>query len=223
MDQTRVAVHPWPAARQLIEAAGKARLIVISVATPVDTLRDAARAKIRTAVREVLGLQLARAPETITLFSTPGHALRLDLPGQEVGLSTSHELGISVAAIHHCGPVGVDIMRPPQALEWQPVARDYLGQYTFNRIASLALHEQLPAFAREWTSLEACLKCSGVGLQEWHPWLAKRTGAFRVAELELPAGLFGAVALTPAVGFPSMCHFCASNCQCSSFASPYIA
>ena len=196
MDQTRVAVHPWPESRKMIAAETEAGsdLIVISVATPVGTLRDAARAQLRGAVCEVLGLRLDRAPETITLVSTPGHALRVDLPGQKIGLSTSHAPGISVAAIHHRDAVGIDIMRLPQELEWQPVAHDYLGPQAFNRIARQARHEQLAAFAREWTRLEACLKCFGVGLQEWRLSFAHRIAACRSTELELPAGLFGAVA-----------------------------
>ena len=196
MDQTRVAVHPWPESRKVIAAETEAGwdLILISVATTVGTLRDAARAQLRGAVCEVLGLLLDRAPETIALISTPGHALRVDLPGQKIGLSTSHAPGISVAAIDRRDAVGIDIMRLPQELEWQSVTRDYLGPQAFNRIARQSLHEQMPAFAREWTRLEACLKCSGVGLQEWRLSLAHRIGACRTTELELPTGLIGTVA-----------------------------
>ena len=180
----------------MIEAETKVDLdlIVISVVTHFGTLRDAARAQLRGAVREVLGLQFNLAPEAVALVSTPGQGLKVELPGQKIGLSTSHEAGISVAAIHHCGAVGVDILRLPQALEWQPVARDYLGPQAFNQIAGQTRHEQLPAFAREWTSLEARLKCSGTGLEEWHPSLARRIDACHSTELELPEGLFGAVA-----------------------------
>jgi 4'-phosphopantetheinyl transferase len=196
MDQATGAVLPWPASRPLIAAASDAGpdLVVISIATPDSTLRDAARAQLRGAVREVLGLRLDRAPETIALVSTPGRALRVDLPGHRIGLSASHESGISVAAIHRCGAVGVDIMRLTEEFEWQPVARDYLGMQALARIACRPQHEQLPAFAQEWTRLEACLKCLGVGLQEWNPSLERRIGACRSIELELPAGLFGAVA-----------------------------
>lgn len=199
MDQATVAVLPWPASRQLIATASKAGpdLVVISIATPDSTLRDAARAQLRGAMRELLGLRLDRAPETIALVSTPGQALRVDLPGHRIGLSASHEPGISVAVIRWCGPVGVDIMRLKDEFEWQPVARDYLGMDAFRRIACQARPEQLPAFAREWTRLEAGLKCLGVGLQEWSSSLEARIGACRISELELPAGLFGAVACAP--------------------------
>lgn len=198
-DQAPLAVHPWPAARPLISAAYDVGLdlIVISVTTPDSALRPAAREQLRGAVRELLGLRLGCAPAAIKLLSIPGQALQLDLPGlpgHRIGLSASHEAGISVAAIHRCGPVGIDILRITQAFDWQPVARDYLGIKALERIAGLPQFEQVPAFAREWTRLEAGLKCLGLGLQEWNAALESRIRACHITALELPAGLFGAVA-----------------------------
>ena len=171
-------------------------LLVISVVTPDSPVRHVARMQLRTAVREVLGLQLDCAPESIVLSSRPGQAIRVDLPRQGIGigLSVSHEAGLSVAAIHRCGPVGIDILRLPQEFDWQPVARDYLGPQVLARIAALPTDQQPPAFAHEWTRLEAGLKCLGVGLQEWNPSLAKRLESCRFIGLDLQAGLFGAVA-----------------------------
>ena len=172
-------------------------LLVISVVTPDSPVRHVARMQLRTAVREVLGLQLDCAPDSIVLASRPGQAIRVDLPrhGIGIGLSVSHEAGLSVAAIHRCGPVGIDILRLPQEFDWQPVARDYLGPQVLARMAALPTDQQPPAFAHEWTRLEAGLKCLGVGLQEWNPSLEKRLKSCRLARLKLPAGLFGAVAL----------------------------
>lgn len=194
--QAPLAVHPWPASRALLAAASgaSAELLVISVATLENTLRDTARAQLRGALREVLGLQLDRAPETVTLLSAPGQALRLEMPGQRIGLSVSHEPGLSVAAIRRHGPVGIDIMRVAPAFDWQAVARDYLGPQALRRIASQPVQEQPRAFAREWTRLEAGLKCLGITLQEWSPALAQRLESCRLMQLGLPAGLCGAVA-----------------------------
>lgn len=199
MPQAALAVYPWPASRPLIAALPEAGpdLMVISVATPNTTLRDAARAQLRGAVREVLGLQLNRSPASMALISVPGQAIRVDLPGHAISLSASHESGISVAAIRRGGPVGVDIMRLPEEFDWQPLARDYLGLQAFAKLECMPRHEQLPAFTREWTRLEAALKCLGIGLQEWNASLERQIRACHIIALALPAGLFGSVACKP--------------------------
>ena len=205
-----LAVHPWPASRALLAAnagngsgllgpAGSgvaADLLVISVVTPDSTLRDAARAQMRGALREVLSLQLGCAPESVVLQSIPGQPLRIEQPshGQNIGLSISHEAGLSVAALHRNGPVGVDILRIAPAFDWQAVARDYLGPQAVRRIAGQPEPEQPLAFAREWTRLEAGLKCLGFGLQEWNPGLRQGLESCRVLAIDLPSGLCGAVA-----------------------------
>lgn len=192
-------MHPWPASHHLLNTASGigAELLVISVATPDSPLRDTARTQVRGALREVLGLQLGCAPEAVNLLSVPGQALRIQLPGHTIGaigLSASHEAGLSVAAIRRHGPVGIDIMRIAPAFDWQPVARDYLGPQALQRIASQPEPDQLQAFAHEWTRLEAGLKCLGIGLQEWCPALAQRLESCRVMALDLHTGLCGAVA-----------------------------
>ena len=205
-----IAVHPWPASRALLAASAgngsgllgsagsgaAAELLVISVVTPDSTLRDAARAQMRDALREVLSLQLGCAPESIVFQSIPGQPLRIEQPShdQSIGLSISHEAGLSVAALRRNGPVGVDIMRVAPAFDWQAVARDYLGPQAVRRIASEPEPEQPLAFAREWTRLEARLKCLGLALQEWGPALAQRLEGCQLMVLDLPSGLCGAVA-----------------------------
>lgn len=197
--ETTVAVHPWPGSRHLLNTASGigAELLVISVATPDSPLRDTARTQVRSALREVLGLQLGCAPEAVNLRSVPGQPLCVELPGHAIsaiGLSASHEAGLSVAAIRRQGPVGIDIMRIAPAFDWQAVARDYLGPQAMHRIASQPEPDQPQAFAREWTRLEAGLKCLGIRLQEWCPVLAQQLESCFSMELELPSGMCGAVA-----------------------------
>ena len=205
-----LAVHPWPASRALLAASvgngsGLLRpagsdafedLLVISVATPDSTLRDAARAQLRGALREVLSLHLGCAPESIVLQSIPGQPLRVEHPphGHNIGLSISHEAGLSVAALRRSGPVGVDILRVAPAFDWQAVARDYLGPLAVRRIAIQPGTKQPSAFAREWTRQEAGLKCLGTELKEWCPALAQRLESCHFRMLAMPAGLCGTVA-----------------------------
>lgn len=207
--QAALVVHPWPDSRALLTAQAASdskllaagsdavpELLVISVLTPDSTLRDAARAQLRDALRKVLSLQLGCAPESIVLMSIPGQALRVKRPGhgQNIGLSVSHEASLSVAALRRSGPVGVDIMRIAPAFDWRAVARDYLGPQAFGRITHQPTSEQPLAFAQEWTRLEAGLKCLGLALQEWTPTLAQSLEGCRLMELDLPPGLCGAVA-----------------------------
>ena len=204
-----LTVHLWPASRALLAASvgngsglltpagsgAAAELLVISVVTSDSTLRDAARAQMRDALREVLSLQLGCAPESVVLQSIPGQPLRVEQPshGQNIGLSISHEAGLSLAALRRNGPVGVDILRIAPAFDWQAVARDYLGPKAVCRITSQPESEQSLDFAREWTRLEAGLKCLGLVLQEWNPALAKQLESCRFRKLALPTRLCGTV------------------------------
>jgi 4'-phosphopantetheinyl transferase len=193
--------QPWPPTAQpgpyQLRQVGHA--IVISVATPDTTIRHIARARIRSALRETLGRLLNHPPEAIPLISQPGQPLRLELPGHAIGLSVSHEAGLSVAAIHRHGAVGIDLMRvgaaPDWMSDWETVALDYLGRQARDRIARHAPAQTAQAFAHEWTRVEACLKCLGLPLQEWSPALQRRLSRCRVVGLELGEGWAGALAV----------------------------
>ena len=195
--QAPLAVYPWPVSRQLIAAIATAdtALIVISIATSVSTARNVARIQLRQAVLEMLSLRLGLPPYAIVLNCTPGQAMRVNLTGHQIRLSASHERGISLAAIHQSGPVGIDVVRIPPAFDWQQIARDYLGPHALARIVNLAQSEQMPAFACEWSRLEARLKCLGLGLQEWSMALESRMQACYTVEIDLPLGLVGCCAV----------------------------
>lgn len=205
IDGAVLPVLPWPAPCSICAPlpAGTTQAgalpLVLSIATPDTSIRDTARTLARSALRETLGELLQRAPETVPLISRPGHPIRLDVPGTRLGLSVSHERGLTLAAIHCGGAVGIDLMRvgqPSDCLaDWEPVARDYLGRRTADRIAELALDERAAAFARAWTRLEASLKCHGLQMQEWSAALEQKLLRCRLFELELPPGFIGTLAL----------------------------
>jgi 4'-phosphopantetheinyl transferase len=196
-DRAPLVVYPWPASDKLIASIPDAdrSLILISVVTSVSTPREAARGQLRQAVLEMLCLQLGLTPDAIVLNCTPGQAMRVNLPGHHIRLSASYEQGISLAAIDQSSPVGIDVICIPQAFDWQQLARDYLGPEAMARIVNLAWSEQMPAFAREWTRLEARLKCLGLGLQEWSVALESRMQACCTLEIGLPAGFVGCCAV----------------------------
>ena len=173
--------------------------IVLGIATPDTPIRDAARALGRAALREALGRLLDRAPHDIPLMSRPGEPLRLGLPDMHIGLSLSHEPGLTLAAINMRGAVGVDLMRVEKNADWlsgwEAVARDYLGPQVAARIGSLPAAQQAHAFAHAWTRLEACLKCRALPLQEWRPALERQLACCRTYDIALPQGLAGTLAV----------------------------
>lgn len=196
MNSAPLAVHLWSGPDRFSAAALPAdrELVVIGVATPDTAIRDIARERIRAALRSVLGALLDRPPEAVHLFSQRGQPLRVDVPGRRIGLSVSHEPGLTLAAIHLHGPVGIDLMRIEQPADWELVARDYLGEQACGRIASMPPAQRARAFALEWTRFESCLKSQGLALDEWNPVLERALMRCRTIQLDLADGLVGTVA-----------------------------
>jgi len=154
--------------------------------------RPQARAQLRAALREALAAHLGLPAESITLNAAPGQAPRLEGPGisAAIGLSFSHEAGLSLAAVNLLGPVGLDVVRDETPPDWQAVARDYLGP-------QMAANLQAQDFPAAWAAHEARLKFHGQALSEWRPemtqpqWLA----ACHCQALRLPPGWVGCLAL----------------------------
>jgi 4'-phosphopantetheinyl transferase len=164
--------------------------------TPETPLRERARRIVRGALRETLASLLPAAGESLVLISVPGQPIRLVPPWDDIGLSVSHEPGLSLFAISLDGPVGVDLLRVAALpADIDAVARDYLGPDTARALAMLPAGQRRHAFAQAWTRFEACLKCRALELREWTPELAERLAPCSVAELSMPAGWVGAVAV----------------------------
>lgn len=173
-------------------------LWVIAVKTPDTAHRDRARQLVRQALGKTLGGMLAVDEGSLSLISQPGQGIRLAPPWQDVGISVSHEPGLSLAAIHRTGPVGIDLLQLGPALpDLDQLARDYLGPATAAAIAALPQTQRQPAFARAWCRLEAGLKCLGMALGEWTPEIGRQLAACTVTDIAMPAGWVAAMA-TPA-------------------------
>lgn len=187
--------HGSPASSWRSALPPSAPLFVIAVDTPKTPNRSEARHSIRAALQQVLGERWGCDPACVVLPHAPGEPLRAQGPHSlRWGLSLSHEVGLSVAAVNCAGPVGVDIVRASTEWDWHGVARDYLGPSVAADIAAqpVALHNQ--AFLRAWARQEARLKCLSRGLVEWSPALQSHLGDLQVADLDLPAGWLGALA-----------------------------
>ena len=177
----------------LKEAPGLHLRCIETAETP---LRESARRIVRAALREVLASLLPAPSESLALISVPGQPIRLAPPWSDIGLSVSHEAALSLLAINLDGPVGVDLLRIAAIpADIDVVARDYLGPDTARTLAMLPAGQRPQHFARAWTRFEARLKCQALELREWTPELAERLATCSVAELALPAGWIGAVAV----------------------------
>jgi len=198
MNARPLTVNFWPdcVANTVIEH----DLFVIAVRTPQTTLRDEARQKIRAALTEVLAIKLACPPQELVFISTPGQALKLLHSSYDIGLSISHESGLSVAAVNMQGNVGVDVMLNssiPNGDEMLTLARDYFGIEQALTIEQLPEALQSAAFIHSWVKLEARLKCLEIDLVEWS---GARDSQANVSTyfLNLPDGYTGVVATTAA-------------------------
>ena len=193
---------PLPPGARRIALAGQApddKLIVIGIETPRPTLREAARLSSRNVARVVLGAILGCRPDAVALRSDPGQPLRLARPAAPIGLSLSHESGLSLLAINLQGAVGVDLMRVEDQFDWtsdwQPVARDYFGPDLSMAIGNAPAARRQALFAEQWSALEASLKCQGLSLSEWDAARDRDLRRCRTIALELPANMVGTLAL----------------------------
>lgn len=140
-------------------------VLVIGIAGALP--RAEARQRIRLAIREAAAQWLGTDIDDVSVDSQPGQAPRLLLAGRAAWLSISHDDGISLAAIHLHGPVGVDVMRVVDIPDWYEVARDYLGPQVAAQLRACPDEQRALALAQAWTAREAALKCAGRELAEW--------------------------------------------------------
>ena len=140
-------------------------VLVIGIAAVLPRLE--ARQRIRAAVRAAAAQWLKMDIESISLESTPGAPPRLLLAGRAAGLSLTHDEGISLAAIHLHGAVGIDVMRVQDIPDWANLARDYLGPQVAGELAACPDAQRPLRLAQAWTAREAALKCAGLPLMEW--------------------------------------------------------
>ncbi|WP_454774275.1 4'-phosphopantetheinyl transferase family protein [Janthinobacterium tructae] len=156
-------------------------VLVIRIAAVLP--RTEARQRIRTAVRAAAAQWLKMDIESISVESMPGQPPRLLLAGRAAGLSLTHDEGISLAAVHLHGAVGIDVMRVQDIADWANLARDYLGPQVAGELAACPDAQRPLRLAQAWTAHEAALKHAGLPLAEWNG----TAPACRWQALSLPA------------------------------------
>ena len=189
-------VLAWPAHEALRKLKRSDGIFVIGIATTPTNDRTAARRQIRAALGEALAVLGGGDASRIEFNTGPGRPPQLTR--SSIGVSISHEVGMSVAAIYLHGAVGIDIVRRDtvarSAADWLMLARDYLGPAALERINDAEPIQRQTIFATEWTAQEARLKCRGLGLVEWNA-APKLIAEFVVHPLVLPQSLIGMLAI----------------------------
>lgn len=191
------SVYFWPDSSDSIPL--NQDLIVIALDTLPTTLRFQARKLIRIAIKQVLAKILGCTLDEIELTFELGQAPRLSQPKHNIGLSISHESGLTIAAIHLNGKVGVDLLASktiPDKGEIETLALEYLGAQTAEHLSRMANLEQKLAFAQAWTAFEARLKCEEKNLTEWTASSALQLNMLKVRSLILPDGYIGTIAFS---------------------------
>lgn len=195
MLQQRLSVLEWPNdAGKLIPENG---LLVIALRTSPNMQRAEARQLVRVAIQEVLALLLHCDVSEIDLLSQAGQAVKLLNKNHNIGLSISHEVGLSLVAINMHGSIGVDLMAinsVPDDAELKTLAIEYLGVNVAERILREPIESHKEAFAMAWTEFEASLKAKGEALTECSAARDKKLESLNVCSLALDNGYVGAIA-----------------------------
>lgn len=195
MNQQELVVFEWPndASKLRVENG----LLVIALRTSLTTKREEARQHIRIVIQEALALLLNCATSEIRLLSHAGQAIKLANAGHKIGLSISHESGISLATFNMHGLVGIDLIAIdsiPEPEELRIITTEYLGIKVAEYISRQPVETQKKEFAMVWTAFEASLKLKGETLVEWSAERDAQLKNISTIRLNLAEGYIGAIA-----------------------------
>ncbi|MBC3860936.1 hypothetical protein H8K32_02395 [Undibacterium jejuense] len=141
-------------------------VVVIYITVPENIERDAARQSLRLALTEMLVSAFDCPAQQIRIISIIAKGNFALVAEQELFISMSYEAGIAIAAISAKNQLGIDILRLTPEIEWQDLARLYLGEQKTSEILAAPVLNQFRLFTKYWTQLEAKLKSNGMTLTE---------------------------------------------------------
>jgi 4'-phosphopantetheinyl transferase len=195
MCQQAIEVFDWPSDASKLGL--KQGTLVIALRTSPTISRAEARQLVRVAIQEVLALLLHCDASEIDLISQAGQAIKLLNAHQNIGISVSHEVGLSLVAINMQGSVGIDLITidsVPDELELRILAVEYLGADVAEHIFSQKEGGYKKTFSMAWTAFEASMKIKEEALIEWS---AERDGKLKnihIYRLVLPDSYIGSIA-----------------------------
>jgi 4'-phosphopantetheinyl transferase len=166
----------------------------------------------RGALREILGAEIDCPPASIRLLRGPHGRPGLDpaTHDDELDFNLSHSGELALVAVGRGLAVGVDVERLRPGRNPLRVADRFFSPAEVEAIRAMPEAERLAQFLRYWTAKEALAKGLGVGLQapigglelairpggEMVP--VREASDWRLSELELPRGYYGALAVNDA-------------------------
>lgn len=154
----------------------------------------------RAMLRRLLGCWRRELPDAVPVV--PGVHGKPACPGGP-DFNLSHSGALILLALHPHRAVGVDVEAPNPDVEWESIARQWLGAAAISRLRMLAPTERSAAFLSAWCEYEAEGKAHGTGIAPVHPSDAERPRLRRWC-LELPDGYVGAVAMVASESDPSL-------------------
>jgi hypothetical protein len=161
MNTTQQNIFKWPL-MPLLPPPGEVVLVRVSVSR----MRKAARQELRAVLREILYSWSGVEPEELPLRETPrGPQWDGNLAGEPLDISLSYADDEGWIGLVRGASIGIDVMSPTPMEEMEQVTKIYLGSDSWKKIRESS--EPSVAFAKEWTSLEARLKCLRRELTEW--------------------------------------------------------
>ena len=184
---------------ELIDPVCRDYLFVFGIDTDIEMHRNEVRKKVRNISRVIIGGILDCNLDEIELLVMPGQPVRLSNGHDSVGLSISHEIGMSLLAVNLRGAVGVDLILLDEdfdlASDYALVSIDYLGMEKFNFIENQPDEHKNLLFSCAWTEMEAALKCQELNLCEWNESLAAAKEKCLNIKLDLHCGMVGSVSI----------------------------
>jgi 4'-phosphopantetheinyl transferase len=116
----------------------------------------------RGSLRAILGLYLCERPERLAFGLGPHGKPALAGDRLEFNLSHAGGLGVLAVALGRCVGVDIEPIRPIDSMEG--IVARFFSERERSDVAALPPDRRLDAFFRTWTSKEAYLKATGLGL-----------------------------------------------------------
>jgi len=117
----------------------------------------------RSALRLILGKELACLPEEIQLIYSETGRPEIKRPATTLKFNVSHSGPITLIALSDSAPVGIDVEYHNRGIDLLSVSRTVFCPQELRQLEKYTDLEQIKLFFQLWTAKEAVLKMLGMG------------------------------------------------------------